>query len=120
MVGALALLAMAASDAAAQSYPSRPIRFIVPFSAGGPSDILARLIGVKLTEAWGQPVVIDNRTGAAGIIGAELAAKAAPDGYTLLLGNSAPLAIVPCVSVRALLTTRLGSMLAGVSSLANA
>ncbi len=87
-------LALVAGLAQAQSYPSKPIRLIVPFSAGGPSDILARLIGAKLTEAWGQPVVIDNRPGAAGIIGMEAAAKAAPDGYTLVLSNLAdPVAV---------------------------
>jgi tripartite-type tricarboxylate transporter receptor subunit TctC len=73
--------------ARADDYPSRPIHMIVPFAAGGPSDILARLVGNKLTEAWGQPVVIDNRAGASGIIGTELAVKAAPDGYTLILDN---------------------------------
>jgi tripartite-type tricarboxylate transporter receptor subunit TctC len=75
--------------ARAENYPSRPIRIIVPFSAAGPSDILARLIGAKLTEAWGQPVVIDNRPGAGGIIGIELATKAPADGYTLVLSNLA-------------------------------
>jgi tripartite-type tricarboxylate transporter receptor subunit TctC len=74
---------------AAETYPSRPIRLIVPFSAGGPSDILARLIGAKLTEAWGQPVLIDNRPGAGGIIGTELTVRAPPDGYTLVLSNAA-------------------------------
>ncbi|MEJ0068883.1 MAG: tripartite tricarboxylate transporter substrate-binding protein [Pseudomonadota bacterium] len=61
----------------------------MPFSVGGPSDILARLIGAKLTKAWGQPVVIDNRPGAGGIIGTELAVRAPPDGYTLVLSNAA-------------------------------
>ena len=82
-------LAWMAGAAVAQSYPSRPIRMIVPFSPGGPSDITARLFGQKLTEAWGQPVVIDNRAGASGMIGNEMAVKAPPDGYTLVLTNSA-------------------------------
>jgi tripartite-type tricarboxylate transporter receptor subunit TctC len=88
-----ALLALWAGTAAAQeansaqenSYPSRPIHLIVPFPAGGPSDIVARLIGQKMSEDWGQPVVIDNRPGANTIIGAQAAAKAAGDGYTLFM-----------------------------------
>ncbi len=71
--------------ATAQQYPTKPIRLIIPFPPGGPRDIQARLIGPKLTEAWGQPVVIDNRAGANGIIGTELAAKAPPDGHTLVM-----------------------------------
>jgi tripartite-type tricarboxylate transporter receptor subunit TctC len=86
-----AILALSAGSAAAQdqsgvaSYPSRPIRMIVPFPAGGPSDIVARVIGQKMSEDWGQPVVIDNRPGANTLIGAQAAAKAAPDGYTLFM-----------------------------------
>ena len=68
------------AQASAGAYPQQPIKIIVPFAAGGPTDVLARAIGVKLTERWGQPVVIDNRVGAGGNIGAELAAKAAPPG----------------------------------------
>jgi tripartite-type tricarboxylate transporter receptor subunit TctC len=67
------------------SFPSRPIRMIVPFPAGGPSDIVARIIGQRMSEDWGQPVVIENRPGANTIIGAQTAAKAAPDGYTLFM-----------------------------------
>ncbi|HET6491921.1 MAG TPA: tripartite tricarboxylate transporter substrate-binding protein, partial [Burkholderiales bacterium] len=70
----------------AQTYPNKSIRLIVPFPPGGPADILSRAIGQKLTESWGQQVVVDNRAGAGGAIGSELAAKAAPDGYTLLMG----------------------------------
>jgi len=69
----------------AQQYPAKAIRMVVPFAAGGPSDVVARIIGQKLTEAWGQAVVIDNRPGAGGNIGTDLVAKAVPDGYTLLL-----------------------------------
>src|SRR5687767_13050175 len=77
------------------SYPNRPIRMIAPSSAGGPVDVIARVIAQGLTETLAQQVVIDNRAGAAGLIGAELVAKSVPDGYTLLFGFSAPLAIVP-------------------------
>ena len=86
----------AAADAAA-TYPDRPIRFIVPFVPGGPSDVISRLLGVKLTEAWGQPVVNDNRGSAGGIVGFELASQAIPDGYTLLLANGAGITINPFV-----------------------
>src|SRR4249920_1382456 len=71
--------------AMAQTYPAKPIRVIVPYPPGGTSDILTRLIGVKLTASWGQQIITDNRTGASGNIGAELTARAAPDGYVLML-----------------------------------
>ncbi len=74
--------------AQAQNYPTKPIRIINTTSAGGPAELIARIIGQKLTEAWGQQVVIDTRAGAAGTIGAEIVARAAPDGYTLLLGSA--------------------------------
>jgi tripartite-type tricarboxylate transporter receptor subunit TctC len=77
--------AVPAFGADTQAYPNKPIRIIVPFPPGGPSDMQARLLGAKLTEAWGQATIIDNRGGANGIIGIELAAKADPDGYTLIL-----------------------------------
>ena len=79
------LLFFCLSQAAAQQYPTKPIRLIIPFPPGGPRDVQARLIGPKLTEAWGQPVVIDNRAGANGIIGIELAAKSPADGHTLVM-----------------------------------
>src|SRR5262245_55897098 len=78
---------MLAAPAAAQQYPAKPIRFIVPFPVGGVADVFARVIGGKFNEAWGQPVVVENRTGAGGNIGAELVAKAPPDGYTLVMGS---------------------------------
>ena len=84
----VAILCGLAGAASAQTYPSKPIRWVLGFPAGGTSDILARAIGIKLTEAWEQQVVIDNRAGASGIIANELASKAAPDGYTILLVSS--------------------------------
>lgn len=81
----------------AQTYPDKPVHLIVPFSAGSAVDTLARVPGQKLSELWGQPLVIDNRTGANTIIGTEAAAKAAPDGYTLLLTNDAALATNPAL-----------------------
>src|SRR6185369_4880956 len=83
---ALALLACIVPHASAQSYPARPVHIIVPFPPGGAADLLTRALGKKLTESWGQPVIADNRPGAGGNIGAEAAAKGAPDGYTLLMG----------------------------------
>jgi tripartite-type tricarboxylate transporter receptor subunit TctC len=88
------VLACALGAAAhAQSYPTKPIRLIVPYAAGGTSDILARQIGPKLTEAWGQPVIVENRTGANGNVGADFVAKSAPDGYTLLITDLGGLVI---------------------------
>jgi tripartite-type tricarboxylate transporter receptor subunit TctC len=84
----LAIAAMLTAPAMAQeaeSFPNRSIRIVVPFPAGGPSDVLARLIGQKMTEDWGQPVVIENRPGANTVLGAQQVVKAAPDGYTLLM-----------------------------------
>jgi tripartite-type tricarboxylate transporter receptor subunit TctC len=86
MCGVMSAVFMAGTTAA-QQYPIRPIRFIVPFPPGGATDTIARLIGQKLTEAWGMQVVIDNRSGGATIIGTDTVAKAAPDGYTILLGS---------------------------------
>lgn len=90
-----ALGACVYDNAAAQTYPAKPIRIIVPFPAGGTSDILTRLIGTKLTESWGQQVLPDNRPGANGNIGADMVARAAPDGYTLVLMDVGNLAISP-------------------------
>jgi len=87
-----AALVCAATPSLAQSFPEKPIRFVVGFTPGGPSDILARALGQKLGERWGQQVVIENRPGAGGNVAAEAVAKSAPDGYTWLLGNNSILA----------------------------
>ena len=91
LLAALAVLVgvttSASALAQAASYPNRPIRIVVPFPVGGIADTFSRTIGIKLTEVWGQPVVVENKTGAGGNIGAELVAKSAPDGYTLVMGN---------------------------------
>jgi tripartite-type tricarboxylate transporter receptor subunit TctC len=91
LVAALAALVGATTSASAlaqaASYPNRPIRIVVPFPVGGIADTFSRTIAIKLTEVWGQPVVVENKTGAGGNIGAELVAKSAPDGYTLVMGN---------------------------------
>ncbi len=89
VIGAVATSAM--SQRAPGLYPDRPIRFIVPFAPGGGNDIIARTVGQKLTESWGQQVVVDNRAGAGGNIAGEISARSAPDGYTLFLLNSANL-----------------------------
>jgi tripartite-type tricarboxylate transporter receptor subunit TctC len=86
---------LVATSVVAQNYPAKPIRMIVPFGAGTQSDVLGRLIGQKLTESWGQPVIIENRPGAGAILGTELAAKAVPDGYTLMVGGTGALCINP-------------------------
>ncbi len=84
-----------ASTSLAQDYPSRPVRIVVPAPAGGPTDILARLVGQKLSEAWAQPVIVENRAGANQIIGTEAVAKATPDGYTLLMAVDSTLTMHP-------------------------
>jgi tripartite-type tricarboxylate transporter receptor subunit TctC len=82
---AILLMALAGGAAFAQGYPTKPIRIIVPFTAGSATDIMARIVGEKLAAAWGQPVVVENKPGAGGTLGAALVAKAEPDGYTLLV-----------------------------------
>jgi tripartite-type tricarboxylate transporter receptor subunit TctC len=88
VVAALSLLGMAAAHAAEAQYPARPIRIIVPFPPGGPTDVIARFVGQKMTESWGQQVVVDNRSGAGGNVGMGIAANATPDGYTVLFVSS--------------------------------
>jgi tripartite-type tricarboxylate transporter receptor subunit TctC len=86
-----------AAPAAAQAWPAKPVRLVVPFPAGGTSDVLARMLGQKLNEAWGQPVVVENRAGANGNIGANAVARAPADGYTFLLTDVGALSISPSV-----------------------
>ena len=86
--------------AALAKYPERPIRLIVPFAAGGNADIVGRLVGERISSALGQPVVVDNRGGAGGSIGAEAVARSAPDGYTLLVGSNGPLTVNPFVQAK--------------------
>ena len=89
----LVVVSLFSAAVEAQSYPNKPIRIIVPYAAGGTSDILARQIGPKLTEAWGQPVIVENKPGANGNVGADFVAKSAADGYTLLLTDLGGLVI---------------------------
>lgn len=90
--------AQTTSDTVAQSFPSRPVRIIVPFPPGGPTDLVARLYGQKLSEQWGQPLVIENRAGGNSAIGAEQTAKSAPDGYTLLVAMDTTLVLNPIIT----------------------
>ena len=82
--------ALLCAGASAQPFPARPVRLVVPFTPGGSTDIVARLVGQKLTEIWGQQFVVDNRPGAGGAVGSETVARAAPDGYTIMLTNPGP------------------------------
>jgi tripartite-type tricarboxylate transporter receptor subunit TctC len=92
---AFVALAAASNSAPAQDYPTKPVRFVVPYAAGGSGDLLARLVGEKLSKMWGQQVVVDNKPGAGGIIGTEFAARSEPDGYTLYLITDGPITIAP-------------------------
>jgi len=91
----IAMLLSVAASAFAQAYPSRPVRLVVPFAPGGSADLVARLIGQKLGESWGQQVVVENKGGGSGMIGNDFVAKSAPDGYTLTVGTMGPFSVNP-------------------------
>src|SRR6266850_4956457 len=91
----IALAFLYVSIAFAQTYPSKPIRIVVPSPAGGPSDVGARVVGQKIAESWRQPVVIENRAGGNNVIGTQVVARAAPDGYTLLMALDSTLTMHP-------------------------
>jgi tripartite-type tricarboxylate transporter receptor subunit TctC len=93
----LALLLVAVVFPAQAQYPQRAVHIVVPFPAGGPTDVLTRVVGQKLSARWSQPVVIDNKPGAGGAIGSEFVAKSAPDGYTLLMGTSSTHSVGPAL-----------------------
>src|SRR5436309_9973109 len=86
---------LSSAPARAQTFPDRPIKMIVGFSAGGGTDVIARILAQKLSESLGQTVVVENRTGASGLIAAEAVAKSTPDGYTLMMGSQTTLAVAP-------------------------
>jgi len=92
---ALQAVTQAAAQTAGQAYPTKPIRLLVPYPPGGTSDIVARIVSQKLTEVWGPRVVVDNRPGAGGSLGTEIASKATPDGYTVVIGSVAPIVLNP-------------------------
>src|SRR5579859_4041140 len=91
----LALSLLLPAVAAAEEFPSKPIRLIVPFPPGGPNDIIARMVGQRMSEIAGQPIVIDNRSGQAGVLGTDAIAKSTPDGYTIGIVSASALAISP-------------------------
>ena len=99
MLAALIVAVVAgALEACAQNYPERLIRIVVPFTAGGPVDVVARLVAQHMARSFKQNVIVENRVGGGGVIGAKAVANAEPDGYTLLFGNVSTLAVIPAVS----------------------
>lgn len=98
LTGLLVWTTLSAGTAAAQAYPNRAITIVVPFPPGGSVDVIARIIGAKLSQQVGQPVIIDNRSGATGMIGASHVARSSPDGYTLLLGTTGPITMSPALT----------------------
>ena len=99
MLGMVALAgAMAAGGAVAQAWPAKPIRMVVPFPVGGGSDSTARILSQRLQDRLKQQIIVENRTGAGGAIGTEFAARAAPDGYTILLGSASEIVMLPAVA----------------------
>ena len=96
----LILLSLVAGTALAQPFPAKAVRWVVPFPPGGATDIIARIVAQKMSESWGQPVVVENRAGAAGAIGSEAVARAAADGYTILMGTTSTHAVGPAVNPR--------------------
>jgi tripartite-type tricarboxylate transporter receptor subunit TctC len=99
IIAAQLMLASAAVHAA-ETYPSKPLRVVITFPAGGPTDVVVRLVTQRLTEAWGHPVIIDNRGGAGGIVGTEVVARATPDGYTFLVGTAGGMTINPALHAK--------------------
>ena len=93
----IAAVALTVSLPAAGAYPDKPVRLVAPFVPGGPTDIIARVVAQRLSQAFGQTVVVDNRGGASGAIGCEIVARSAPDGYTLMIGSSGNLAVAPAL-----------------------
>jgi len=100
IVESLCMVMLIAIPAGAQTYPAKPVRVIVPFPPAGAADIVARAIAQEMSKAWGAQVVVDNRAGAGGLIGAEQAARAAPDGYTLLFASASPMTVNPHLTAR--------------------
>jgi tripartite-type tricarboxylate transporter receptor subunit TctC len=100
MTRLLILLYLVAGTAVAQPFPAKAVRWVVPFPPGGATDIIARIVAQKMSESWGHAVVVENRAGAAGAIGSEAVARAAPDGYTILMGTTSTHAVGPAVNTR--------------------